>query len=471
MKKTWLLGIWSFVVTLLLAGCAANSPSNTKLNSTAVGPVQLGSAAYPENLTVVGTTLYFSAGDFNLGSTNYELWKSDGTDAGTVLVKEIRPGNSGSSPEGLVDVNGTLFFRADDGVNGKELWKSDGTASGTVMVKNINPNGASSPYGMINVNGIVYFRADNGVNGYELWKSDGTAAGTVMVRNINPGVSGSDPYGFTNINGTIYFAATTPGFGYELWKTNGTTTGTRRVKDINPTGDSNLGDFINLNNTLFFIANDGVSGRELWKSDGTAAGTILVKDINPGSGDTYPGSFTVLGSILLFKATDTYDVNTGAANYELWKSDGTAAGTTLVKDINPSGNGYSTPIGTANGTLFFQANDGVTGSELWKTNGTTTGTRRVKDIWKGAFSSNPAGGRGGVYLNNTLYFQATTTTYGSELWKSTGTAAGTSLVSDVFPGTGGSRPGYFTNINGTIFFVTGVGPGLFGTPTLWKYVP
>jgi ELWxxDGT repeat protein len=476
-KKTWLLGILSLLgVVTFLAGCTSNSPSNTELQFAAVGPVQVGSVAYPEELTAIGDTLYFSAGDFNSSTINYELWKSDGTDVGTVLVKEIRPGNTGSSPEGLVDVNGILFFRANDGVNGVELWKSDGTTAGTVMVKNINPSGDSYPYGFLNVNGMVYFSANDGVKGNELWKTDGTAAGTVLVRDINTGVASSNAGGFTNINGTIYFRALKANSGRELWKTDGTTTGTRIVKNINPSGDSNPNNLVNFGDTLFFQADDGVNGVELWKSDGTGVGTTLVKDINPGSGFSSPlSSFKIFQNTLFFSATDGDFVNVAGGyrtNSEVWKTDGTAAGTVLVKDINTTSTLGSHPtfFEATPTTLLFSADDGITGNELWKTDGTAVGTKRVKNINSGKNSSNTFVG-GPLYFNNTLYFQADTATYGRELWKSNGTGAGTSLVSDIFPGSSGSRPGDFTNVDGTIFFATGVGAGLFGTPTLWKYIP
>src|SRR5262249_54185657 len=86
-----------------------------------------------------------------------ELWKSDGTAAGTVMVKDIIPGGAGSNPGGaygyiFTNVNGTLYFSADDGAHGQELWKSDGTAAGTVLVADINPgSGFSNPGDLTNV--------------------------------------------------------------------------------------------------------------------------------------------------------------------------------------------------------------------------------------------------------------------------------------------------------------------------------
>ena len=175
-----------------------------------------------------------------------ELWKSDGTEAGTVQVKDIRAGGLSSTPFDLTNVSGTLYFNAYEGpATARELWKSDGTELGTMLIKDINSgSGSSTPEEFNAFTGDVFFRADDGFNGYELWKSDGTELGTVMVKDINTGafVSGLDsfsPAGFTDFNGT-----------------------------------------------LFFVANDGASGWELWKSDGTEAGsTVLFKDINRGPGD------------------------------------------------------------------------------------------------------------------------------------------------------------------------------------------
>src|SRR5690606_6077545 len=118
-----------------------------------------------------------------------ELWKSDGTSIGTVLVKEFMKGKN-SYPTNFTVSNGTLFISLNDDLHGRELWKSDGTAEGTVLVKDIWPGIESGgPFILADVSGTLFFRARDGVHGEELWKSDGTSEGTVLVKDIYPGVS------------------------------------------------------------------------------------------------------------------------------------------------------------------------------------------------------------------------------------------------------------------------------------------
>ena len=358
------------------------------------------------NLTNVNGTLFFSAND---GTSGTELWQSDGTLAGTVLVKDIRPGSSSSFASNLTNVNGTLFFTANDGTNGTELWQSDGTLAGTVLVKDIRPGSSSSfVSNLTNFNGTLFFTANDGTTGIELWQSDGTLAGTVLIKDILSGSSGSSPDMLTNVNGTFLFTANDGTNGTELWKSDGTLAGTVLVKDINP-GSSGSGpeNLTNVNGTLFFRAYDDTNGTELWKSDGTLAGTVLVKDIISGSSDSSPDMLTNVNGTLFFAADD------GTNGRELWQSDGTLAGTVLVKDITPGSGSFPFNLTNVNGTLFFGANDGTNGAELWQSDGTTAGTVLVEDINPGASSSSPFNL---TNVNGTLFFRANDGTNGAELW-------------------------------------------------------
>jgi ELWxxDGT repeat protein len=102
------------------------------------------------------------------------------------MVKDINSGAAGSSPSQLLEVSGNLYFVANDGVSGVELWKSDGTVTGTVMVKDINPGTANSAppnYSWLtDINGELYFTADDGMNGIELWKLSNLVYLPLMVK-------------------------------------------------------------------------------------------------------------------------------------------------------------------------------------------------------------------------------------------------------------------------------------------------
>jgi ELWxxDGT repeat protein len=318
-------------------------------------------SSYPLFPTNVNGTLFFAAND---GSHGVELWQSNGTSSGTALVKDILPGSAGSDPSYLTNVNGTLFFQASDGSNGEELWKSDGTSSGTVLVSDINPGSAGSdPSALTNVNGTLFFEANDGSQGKELWQSNGTSSGTALLKDIDHGFFGSFPKYLTNVGGTLFFRADDGSHGTELWQSNGTSTGTALLADgfFHSSNGLYLTSYLNnVNGTLFFAANDGTPGGELWKSDGSSAGTAMVAKINPGSIGSYPKYLTNVNGILFFSAVDQ------THGRELWQSDGTSSGTVLVADINP-GSPSSNPGGlaNANGTLFFAAQDGVHGYELW----------------------------------------------------------------------------------------------------------
>ena len=218
------------------------------------------------------------------------------------------------------------------------------------------------------------------------------------------------------------------------------------VRDIRPaSASSGLSNFVAVGGILFFTANDGSSGMELWKSDGTAAGTVIVRDINP-LGSASPQFLTAVGGTLFFFASD------GVSGTELWKSDGTTAGTVQVKDINPGASGSiwgSVNVVMAGGVLYFPATDGTNGTELWRSDGTPTGTMMVTEVNPGAAGSNPS------HLaadGSTVYFSAENGTTGAELWRSDGTAAGTVLVKDIRPGIDGSLPDPVQRLGGFLYF-------------------
>ncbi len=148
-------------------------------------------------------------------------------------MSEIDPGASGNRPFGCAVFDNAVFFSAFDRTSGFELWKSDGTEAGTVRVKDINPGASGSiPGGFTVFNNALYFSAFDATSGFELWRSDGTEAGTVRVKDINPGPGGSSPFGFTISNNALYFSADDGTNGFELWKSDGTEPGTVRVNDI-----------------------------------------------------------------------------------------------------------------------------------------------------------------------------------------------------------------------------------------------
>ena len=391
---------------------------------------------------LVSTT--FSTGGFiQLNGLMYflsgaELWQTDGTNAGTTLVKHI---GGGSGNGRLIALNGELYFSANDSVHGTELWKSDGTDAGTVMVKDINvANTAtfgtgSNATNLTFFNNKIYFSATDGTavggHGQELYVYD-PVADTTTLKEINPGTASSSPGAFTEIGNFLVFSATDATHGTELWaidKTNGAGTPTL-VKDIEPgSGSPFLGSLVHHDNLLFFAA-EGT----FWKTDGTTGGTV-------DAGITAPAN-TVFSSInnvtdvdgtLFFSALTTVSsVNEG---FELWKLGAGATVATLVDDINPgSGNGLgSTSFIAVGDKLFFTASDGTHGVELWVSDGTLQNTFMVKDINATALNNGDARifTGGWQVVDGVLYFLAQDfasggdTTSATQLWRSDGTAAGT----------------------------------------------
>jgi ELWxxDGT repeat protein len=372
-------------------------------------------------MITIGDLLYFAG---NTAAAGVELWKSDGTESGTVMVKDINPGVSSSKPTSLTAFQGKLYFVANDGVHGLEVWSSDGSESGTGMVADVNPGGGSDPTRLTVSGNALFFIADDGSHAYELWKTDGSSSGTTLIKDIDPGTDPAYPYFYenslTDVNGVLFFshyAGST--YDWDLWKSDGSPEGTGLVKDFY---GSDLA-LCNVNGTLFLSAMQSGAGVELWKSDGTTGGTVQVKDINPAYDDgSGPAQLTNLDGVLFFVADD------GTHGIELWKSDGSEGGTSLVKDINPTGSSLANScanlpcMGVAAGKLYFSADDGVHGAELWRSDGTEGGTALVKDIQSGSGSYIPGRITG---AGNLVFFAVESA---NALWQSDGSEAGTTLV-------------------------------------------
>ena len=280
-----------------------------------------------------------------------ELWRSDGTPAGTIKVLELA-----SVTRHMASLGSELYFTASDGT-GDHAWRSDGTAAGTRRLTDtwITFDNDKDPQ-FVRLGSNVFFAGDT------LWKTNGTPQGTAPVAGSASFFDDQEITDLTTFADALYFFARTPEHRRALWRSDGTRDGTVIVKSFVDRGpfEPEPGHLTIFQGRLFFAADDGHNGRELWTSDGTGDGTTLVRDIFPGSESSRPSDLTVAGGKLFFAAAD------GLNGRELWESDGTAAGTRLRQDISPGATSSSPQELTVAGSrLFFSADDGLTGRELW----------------------------------------------------------------------------------------------------------
>lgn len=204
---------------------------------------------------------------------------------------------------------------------------TDGTNGGTKLLSDINPSGDAMPDQKAVMGNKLYFQADNGSNGYELWITDGTAGGTLMLIDLN-NTGSSFPRNMTAVGTNLVFWAQQNGT-WKLFRSDGTKGGTLSIKGVSPfdpNGKNHFSAFFENNNTLYFSGYSSTYGEELWQTNGTDTGTTLVADMNAG-GDSKPGNWLSHRFTLYFSADD------GTHGRELWKLD--KNGPTLVADINP----------------------------------------------------------------------------------------------------------------------------------------
>lgn len=381
-------------------------------------------------------------------------------DATLSLLKDIATANQSAVPAflyGFENTNHPVFlFAGSEDTNSGKLYRSDGTAAGTSVLLDQSPS-----WGVYGLGGKAYFVPYK--PGSQLYVTDGTPGGTKPVYDFN-----ADYIYVTNaaaVGSWLYLALSNDGQN-ELWRTDGTSGGTTRVVD-NLSINAPWADYPQmaiLNNALYITASDGQTGYELWRIPSDNSAPVRVKDICPGNcgvgnwSDSNPRSLTVAGNTLYFIA-----YGLGANNLpmggELWATDGSPTNTRLVKEIRPGEDGafseafeYLAALGS---TLYFTANDGVSGVELWRTDGAAAGTQMVKDIYPGPVSSRP---RWLTPLNGALYFSASDGSHGMELWKTGSGVSGAQMI-EIAPGAEDGLPAYFAELDGTLYFSAQSVPG------------
>ncbi|MFM6191780.1 hypothetical protein [Planktothrix sp.] len=482
------------------------------------------------NLINFNNTLYFESDQTQSYYSSYyaakeQLWKTDGTEAGTTLIKDLGLfENQAFSSEVNNDI---LYFEVlvqDPNTNfsSLQLWKTDGTDTGTQLIKDWGSSLTINSF--IPVDNSLYFTTGNYWNDTQLWKTDGTEAGTILVKDF-----GNDISDITEVNNSLYldvsqYDSMTGTSTAQLWKTDSTGTGVELIKDFgNLTfGTAYEDSKISVNDSLYFEITQSYNYysptpplSQLWKSDGTNTGTTIVKDF--GSSKDINNFWDDLNNTFYFSVSIPNTENYSNTTYELWKSDGTDGGTTLVQDFGKSSLDYLTTVNNtlyftvnsidsltninnrelwkvdSNGnislvknlgdfsiqdwevidnTLYFQAlktdSDTYTSTaQLWKTDGTDIGTILVKEFpnsnWVWSYNS-----LGLEAINNTLYFPLTDPNYGTELWMSNGTETGTMMVADINPGKGSSNASIPVDVNGILYLTAD--DGIHGNE-LWKLTP
>ncbi|HET9210442.1 MAG TPA: hypothetical protein VFR03_08585 [Thermoanaerobaculia bacterium] len=381
----------------------------------------------PGTFTLAETTPWWGSssawigwqGAFYFFASSGELWRSDGTPAGTYKIADLPSG-----PRDLTAFRGRLYFTADSG-----LWWSYSTAAATLQVSAV-------PASSLQVVGssLVFVGTDS--QGSELWASDGTTAGTHRIADLTPGAGSTTFNAFKLVGKRLFFSATTKARGDELYVTDGTAQGTRRLTWLTDPGALafnpwTLAPMEALGDRLLFAA-----GTELWSSDGTPRGTRPLLSGQPST----PSDFLQNRGRIYFQA--------GGG---IWVTDGTATGTRKLKDACHELSGrWRWMADPSGGRVFLAVNEESFGIEtwLWTTDGTAEGTAML-----GYFADENLS-LDGTVAGGALLFSGEDDHGDIELWSSDGTPPGTGLLADIEDeDLGGSAPhGLMTLGESVLFF-------------------
>lgn len=340
----------------------------------------------PRDLFFFETGVLFQASDEH---GDWELYRSDGTARGTFRIADLLPGPISSSPRNFFRFGQRVAFHAFDGETVR-LWITDGTAQGTYKLGNtrVDRNAAS----MAVFGGRLFFAGLNASHGLELWSTDGTEAGTRLELDLYAGLTGSEPHELMVLDGALWFSATgtVPGqpqtpTGEELWCFDGEKL---RLFDLHP-GPFSSGPELYIARgrghraQLFFTADGALPGtagpsmgREVWVADRRG---MRLLDLMPGAEGSGPFS------LVEGPGGDVYFVSgSGKPGRLVFRTDGSIAGTRLLRRFNQlepqSGDGAAYLTTMSSGELLLMADDGVHGSEPWVSDGTARGSRLLADI-------------------------------------------------------------------------------------------
>ncbi|HXU30684.1 MAG TPA: hypothetical protein VN851_08925, partial [Thermoanaerobaculia bacterium] len=442
---------------LFFAGTANSGLEPWASDGTTAGTRQLaevvpGTAPVIRNsgFIVAGPLAYFVEGNDSEGAAGVELWRTNGTPAGTFPLTDFPGLNPFRKPPYdlfIAAVQGKAVFGADDGVHGLEPWLTDGTRTGTRMIRDVCPGACSGAAGPFRGQGaLLYFSgtAEPSGENVELWTSNLSAPGTQLLKDLCAGNCSSSPKGWVVVGSLAYLSAVDPAGRRQLWRTNGRPQGTVQLTDVaEDTGLFPLGifDVARAGSGLLFSSSDDLFRGELWRSDGTRAGTRLLIDLpDTDVGGSYPKRFMKAGARSFFFADD------GTRGFELWSSDGTAGGTHLVRELIDGPEPAAAPnvpaSADAGGRLVFVTNDPFR-DLLWGSDGTAAGTEQLLD-------ERVIPGEVLYTLGNRVFFLARDEDHGFEPWVTDGTKAGTRLLVDLVPGTdsGGGTTSPFNTLGG-----------------------
>lgn len=425
---------WLRLAAIIAALAAA--PAQAQSGARMVADIAAGGGSRPAELTPFGGALFFSAQD---DAGTRDLWRSDGTQAGTSRVVDVAEGDPYGGVGELALSGGRLFFASSAGeqfTNRRStLWVSDGTPAGSAQLATFDAHdNISSLAGLTDVGGTLFFiNYGEVIRSFELWKSDGTQAGTALVASFAATDDMIEVVSMLAVGDTLYFAVYDNVRRVMLWRSDGTQAGTQQVALDGRWSD--VSQLVSIGDTVYFITGEDGSSA-LWRVDPGAGSAALVREVGP-----YAGELTAVRDRLFFSVGD-------GGPGELWTSKGTSWSTVRLR-------GFAGPVvelAALRGRLLFSADDGGRGQELYSSTGAGSATFRVADIAPGAEGSSPHAITPAAPPWRAL-LAASDGRSGVELWRTSGSRAGTQLVADIAPGPASSDPSDVTVVGERTFFV------------------